>query len=116
MTTQNFVWRGAEILVQAEAAITDLVNENAEAIADRARGRVHKRTGDLADSIEVIPAKKTKNGIEARVRAGKFYGLFEELLHPYLRPAARPRKAKLRKALIELGVKGRFKTRRRVRA
>ena len=45
-----------------------------------------------------------------------YYGLFEELVQPYLRPAARPRKTKLRKALIELGVKGRFKTRRRARA
>ena len=51
-----------------------------------------------------------ERGIEATVRAGLYYGLFEELNKPYLRPAARPRKAKLRKALIELGVKGRFKT------
>ena len=92
------------------------MNENAEAVADKARSRVRKRTGNLADSIEVIPATITKRGIEATVRAGLYYGLFEELNKPFLRPAARPRKAKLRKALIELGVKGRFKTRRRARA
>ena len=116
VTTSNFVWKGAEILAGVESAVVDLVNENAEAVADKARSRVRKRTGNLADSIEVVPATITKRGIEATVRAGLYYGLFEELNKPFLRPAARPRKAKLRKALIELGVKGRFKTRRRARA
>ena len=116
MTTSNFVWRGAEIIRGVESAVVDLVNENAEAIADKASGRVRKRTGNLAESIEAEPATMTKSGIQARVRAGLYYGLFEELNKPYLRPAARPRKTKLRKALVELGVKGRFKTRRRARA
>ena len=89
MTTQNFVWRGAEILAGVEDAVVDLVNENAEAVADKARSRVRKRTGNLADSIEVVPATITKRGIEATVRAGLYYGLFEGT-EPTLPPASGP--------------------------
>ena len=85
MTTQNFVWRGAEILAGVEDAVVGLVNENAEAVAAKAEQRVRKRTGNLADSIEVVPATITKRGIEATVRAGLYYGLFEELNKPFLR-------------------------------
>ena len=42
MTTSNFVWKGAEILAGVESAVVDLVNENAEAVADKARSRVHE--------------------------------------------------------------------------
>ena len=84
---REFTWHGDEIVQRATQALIATIDETTKAIADKAEGRVRRRTGDLARSVRTQPAKADRTGVEGWVGFGEFYALFEEINRPYLRPS-----------------------------
>ena len=83
-------WNGDALLELVAKAAIEAVNETDDAVAARARERVHVVSGDLKNAIDTEPAKRVDKltvegsvGVDDSVR----YGLIEEVTHPYLRPA-----------------------------
>ena len=71
--TRDFVWHGKERKADLERALKTAIDETTKAIAEKAEARVRRRTGDLAQSIDTMPAEATREGVEGSVFAGEFY-------------------------------------------
>ena len=81
-------WNGPKQFKRIQQALKEAIDETTEAIADSAEARVRRRTGDLSRSIGTAAAEVQGEDVVGAVGAGEFYGLFEEIQRPYLRPAA----------------------------
>ena len=82
--------RSDQLLEVIAAAAVQSVDELHNDVEGRAKGRVHRVTGDLADAIGTEPAKRvSKTVVTGSVGVGKRirYAFIEELEHPYLRPS-----------------------------
>ena len=83
-------WNGDKLLELVAKAAIEAVNETDDAVAARARERVHVVSGDLKQAIDTEPAKRVdKLTVEGSVGIDDSvgYGIVEELKHPFLRPA-----------------------------
>ena len=82
-------WRGDDILnIIAQAAI-EASDETNGLIDAQAKGDVHVITGTLRRGIGFTPAKRVSKFLVSST-VGVFdvlYGIYEEILHPFLRPA-----------------------------
>lgn len=86
-------WHGKEIAARALAAQLAAVSETTREAADDA-AHDHwwqSRTGQLQSEVISEPAHPVPGGVAGKfgtTRRRGFYGLFEELKRPFLRPAA----------------------------
>lgn len=91
-TSTSFVWNGANLAAQLEAAIEQGMEEQAEAMKQAAQGFAPVRTGALRDSITAT-VESIPNGARIVLAAGVPYAIFVEQgtsrmsAQPFIRPA-----------------------------
>ena len=87
---KDFVWHGDAQKKRIAKAVKGAIDETTILCVGEAVRTVHKVTTVLQGSIDFIPAEEEPNGDIAGEWGSKDvnYAVYEEILHPYLRPAA----------------------------
>lgn len=83
-----FEWFGNEVARITREAAEEAVDQAVEKAVTGAINRVHVITGNLRDSIERKDETRTEEEYSVRFGSEVDYAIYEELLHPYLRPEA----------------------------
>ena len=84
-------WNGKALLRDVLRAAVPAMDDTTRAVVQSAQGRVRRRTGNLADSIDSGPAEIQGDEVIGAVgvndQHGVIYGVIEEIRKPYIRPA-----------------------------
>ena len=84
-------WNSDAIIQKVLRAAVPAMDDTTRAVVQNAQGRVRRRTGNLADSIDSEDAQIQGDEVIGAVgvsgKHGVIYGLIEEIRKPYLRPA-----------------------------
>ena len=89
--TIDVQWNGDEHIRRMTEATRDAIDETAILCVQRAVSTVHVVTAVLQGGIDFKPAQIEPGGKEVVGEWGVYdvdYAIWEELLHPYVRPAA----------------------------
>lgn len=86
----NFRWHGDAQLRKLQEATKDAIDETMIQCVATSVGRVHTISTVLQGSIDYRPAKIERDGMVVGEWGSYLvdYAIYEEILHPYLRPSA----------------------------
>ena len=84
-------WNGKALLRDVLRAAVPAMDDTTRAVVQNAQGRVRRRTGNLADSIDkedaVLEGDEVIGAVGISDKHGVIYGVIEEVRKPYLRPS-----------------------------
>ena len=84
-------WNGKALLRDVLRAAVPAMDDTTRAVVQNAQGKVRRRTGNLADSIDAEAAEIEDDEVIGTVgvsdKHGVIYAVIEEIRKPYLRPA-----------------------------
>ena len=84
-------WNGKALLKDVLRAAVPAMDDTTRAVVQNAQGKVRRRTGNLADSIDkedaVLEGDEVIGAVGVSDKHGVIYAVIEEVRKPYLRPA-----------------------------
>ena len=84
-------WNGKAMLKDVLRAAVPAMDDTTRAVVQNAQGKVRRRTGNLADSIDkedaVLEGDEVIGAVGVSDKHGVIYAVIEEVRKPYIRPA-----------------------------
>ena len=91
MPAMTLKWNGKALLRDVLRAAVPAMDDTTRAVVQNAQGKVRRRTGNLADSIDkedaVLEGDEVIGAVGVSDKHGVIYAVIEEVRKPYIRPA-----------------------------